>query len=76
MSFEMIKNAYSAGGFNASIKYCNGILKSWSQKGYKKPSDIDEIQNGFSNDNGRKINIEDDIMLSGMNIVPDFDTED
>ena len=42
MSTDMIRAAKSAAGAQANIRYCNGILKSWSAKGYKKVSDIDE----------------------------------
>ncbi len=42
MSGDMIRAAFSAAGDRAGIRYCNGILKSWSSKGYRKPSDIDE----------------------------------
>ncbi|MBR4036723.1 MAG: DnaD domain protein, partial [Oscillospiraceae bacterium] len=42
MNEEMIKAAFEAGAVNASIRYCNGILKSWAQKGYKTPADIQQ----------------------------------
>ncbi len=42
MSMDMIRAAKNAAGAQANIRYCNGILKSWSSKGYSKVSDIDE----------------------------------
>jgi len=72
MPVEMIKAAFEAAGGNAGIRYCNGILKSWSQKGYKTPEDIQE-EFTFNNLSGRNIDRDDDIILQGMNIVPVFD---
>ena len=43
MSMEMIKESYVRAGSNANIPYCNGILKSWSQKGYTSPRDLDSV---------------------------------
>lgn len=40
MSLEMIKESYVRAGNLANIAYCGGILKSWSQKGYKSPKDL------------------------------------
>ena len=70
MSGEMIRASYSAASFNASIRYCNGILKSWAQKGYKKESDIQE--DFSSRHSGREIAPEDDFIMQGMNILPVF----
>jgi hypothetical protein len=42
MSLDMVKTAKSVAGDSAGIRYCNGILKSWSAKGYKSPRDIEE----------------------------------
>ncbi len=76
MSMDMIKQAYISAGINAGIKYCNGILKSWSQKRYKTPRDI---QNNFGNTSmpfnfsGKNIDRQEDVILQGMNIVPAFD---
>jgi len=72
MPVEMIKAAFEAAGGNAGIRYCNGILKSWSQKGYKTPEDIQE-EFTFNNLSGRNIDRDDDIILQGMNIVPVFE---
>ena len=74
MSEEMIACAKETAGFNANIRYCNGILKSWSQKGYKKPSDINEIHNSPVGES-RDIPPEEDIILSGMHIVPEYKKE-
>ena len=43
MSMEMIKESYIRAAGNANIPYCNGILKSWAQKGYKTPKDLDSV---------------------------------
>ncbi len=43
MSFEMIEESRVRAGNLASIPYCNGILKSWSQKGYASPKDLDAV---------------------------------
>ncbi len=71
MSDDMINRAYNAAGLNASIKYCNGILKSWAQKKYKKPEDINNLP-GLNNPTGRNIDRNEDVILQGMNIVPVF----
>ena len=71
MSVDMIKSAYESAATNANIRYCNGILKSWSQKGYKTPADI-QREFTFTNLSGKNIDAEDDILLQGMHIVPVF----
>ena len=43
MSYDMIKESYIRAGSNANIPYCNGILKSWSQKGYSSPRDLESV---------------------------------
>ncbi len=72
MSAEMINAAFSAAGPNNSLKYCNGILKSWSQKKYRTPADIQQ-EFAYKNLTGKNIDRQDDLILQGMNIVPVFD---
>ena len=43
MSPEMIRESWLRAGNNANILYCNGILKSWAQKGYSSPKDLDNV---------------------------------
>ena len=71
MGVEMIKSAFETAQGNASIRYCNGILKSWSQKGYKTVVDIQQELN-FNNLSGKNIDDDNDLILKGMNIVPVF----
>jgi len=71
MSVEMIQEAYAAAGANAGIRYCNGILKSWAQKKYRTPADIQEEFSQVTA--GRNIDRDDDLILKGMTIVPVFD---
>ncbi len=71
MGEEMIKSAFESAASNASIRYCNGILKSWSQKGYRTPDDIQE-QYTFNSLTGKNIDDDNDLILKGMNIVPVF----
>ncbi len=71
MSGDMIKSAFESAGTNANIRYCNGILKSWAQKGYKNPDDI-QREFSFKNLSGKNIDDDDDLILQGMNIVPVF----
>ena len=70
MSNEMIKRAKDACGININIRYCNGILKSWSQKGYTKPEDVKEYSRRPV---VKDIPEEDDVMLNGMDILPVYD---
>ncbi|MBQ5326471.1 MAG: DnaD domain protein [Oscillospiraceae bacterium] len=71
MGEDMIKTAFETARGNASIRYCNGILKSWSQKGYRKPDDIQENYS-FNSLTGKNIDDDNDLILKGMNIVPVF----
>lgn len=71
MEEDMIKTAFETARGNASIRYCNGILKSWSQKGYRKPDDIQENYS-FNSLTGKNIDDDNDLILKGMNIVPVF----
>ena len=71
MGVDMIKAAFETAQGNASIRYCNGILKSWSQKGYKTVDDIQQELN-FNNLSGKNIDDDNDLILKGMNIVPVF----
>ncbi|MBR5251336.1 MAG: DnaD domain protein [Oscillospiraceae bacterium] len=43
MSDEMIAESFVRAGNQASIPYCNGIIKSWAQKGYKTPKELDSV---------------------------------
>jgi len=72
MGTDMIEAAFTAAGPNAGIRYCNGILKSWAQKGYRHPGDIQEEFAAVTG-TGRNIDREEDLILQGMNIVPVFD---
>lgn len=72
MSVDMIKAAFESAGGNGSVRYCNGILKSWSQKKYKTPKDIQE-EFSFRSQSERNIDQNEDLILQGMNIVPVFD---
>ncbi len=71
MGDDMIKSAFEAAGGNANIRYCNGILKSWAQKGYKSPADI-QAEFTFNSLTGKNIDDDNDLILKGMNIVPVF----
>ncbi|MBQ8604989.1 MAG: DnaD domain protein [Oscillospiraceae bacterium] len=71
MSAEMIQAAFTTAGVNASIRYCNGILKSWAQKKYRTPADIQE-EFAQVTTTGRNIDRDDDLILKGMTIVPVF----
>lgn len=71
MSEDMIKSAFETAGGNASIRYCNGILKSWAQKGYKSADDI-QAEFTFNSLTGKNIDDDNDLILKGMNIVPVF----
>lgn len=71
MSEEMIKSAFETAGGNAGIRYCNGILKSWAQKGYKSADDI-QAEFTFNSLTGKNIDDDNDLILKGMNIVPVF----
>ena len=71
MSVDMIKSAYESAAVNANIRYCNGILKSWAQKGYRTPDDIQQ-EFTFANLSGKNIDNDTDFIMEGMNIVPVF----
>lgn len=71
MSLEMIQESYYRAGHLANILYCNGILKSWSNKGYTKISDLKgEISN--ISQSPKNIDKEDDLIVKSMNKVPIF----
>lgn len=71
MSGDMIEQSYIRAGHLASIRYCNGILKNWSQKGFSKPSDL---QNEISNimQSSKNIDAYDDMLIQSINNVPVF----
>ena len=59
-------------GSLAGIAYCNGILKNWSQKGYRTPKDL---ENEISNitQSKRNIDSQDDLIIKNITNVPVFD---
>lgn len=72
MSFDMIEESYIRAGSLAGIAYCNGILKNWSQKGYKTPKDLEsEISN--ITQSRKNIDSQDDIIIKNITNVPVFD---
>lgn len=73
MSEEMIRRAYYRAGSQAGIRYCNGILKSWAQKGYKT---TDDIQGLFIHDTPGNMSNGDDLIWQNMNKVPSFNKGD
>ena len=72
MSFEMIEESFIRAGSLAGIAYCNGILKNWSQKGYRTPKDL---ENEISNitQSKRNIDSQDDLIIKNITNVPVFD---
>ena len=71
MSFDMIAESFDRAGEKADIKYCDGILKSWSRKGYKTPKDLaDEIVN--ITQSRRNIDSQEDLLVSSMSDIPVF----
>ncbi|MEG1782088.1 MAG: DnaD domain protein [Oscillospiraceae bacterium] len=72
MSLDMIKCSFETAGANSSVRYCNGILKSWANKGYNKPSDLEnEVSNNIPL-SPKNIDAQDDLILQGMSVVPVF----
>ena len=72
MSFEMIAESFDRAGEKADIKYCDGILKSWSRKGYKTPKDLaDEIIN--ITQSRRNIDSQDDFVARARKNRPTID---
>lgn len=72
MSFEMIAESFDRAGEKADIKYCDGILKSWSRKGYKTPKDLaDEIVN--ITQSRRNIDSQDDFVARARKNRPTID---
>ncbi len=72
MSYEMIEQSFIRAGSNANIPYCNGIIKSWSQKGYTTPKDL---ENEISNITQSKRNIDsgEDLIIKNITNVPVLD---
>jgi len=72
MSLDMIEESFIRAGQLAGIAYCNGILKSWSQKGYKTPKDL---ENEISNitQSKRNIDSQDDFVIKNIANVPVFE---
>ena len=72
MRYEMIEQSFIRAGSNASIPYCNGIIKSWSQKGYTTPKDL---ENEISNITQSKRNIDsgEDLIIKNITNVPVLD---
>ena len=72
MSFDMIEESFIRAGNLAGISYCNGILKNWSQKGYKSPKDLEsEISN--ITQSKRNIDSQDDLIIKNITNVPVFE---
>ena len=72
MSFEMIAESFDRAGEKADIKYSDGILKSWSRKGYKTPKDLaDEIIN--ITQSKRNIDSQDDFVARARKNRPTID---
>ena len=72
MSFEMIEESFDRAGQQADIKYCDGILKSWSRKGYSSPKDLtDEIAN--ITQSKRNIDSQDDFVSRARKNIPTID---
>ena len=72
MSFDMIEESFIRAGNLAGIAYCNGILKNWSQKGYKTPKDLEsEISN--ITQSKRNIDSQDDLIIKNITNVPVFE---
>ena len=72
MSFDMIEESFVRAGSLAGIAYCNGILKNWSQKGYKTPKDLEsEISN--ITQSKRNIDSQDDLIIKNITNVPVFE---
>lgn len=69
MSFEMIEESRVRAGSLASIPYCNGILKSWSQKGYTTPKDLDAVIVNIT-ESKRNIDSQDDVPARKIRKVP------
>jgi len=72
MGLDMIEESFIRAGQLANIAYCNGILKSWSQKGYKTPKDL---ENEISNitQSKRNIDSQDDFVIKNITNVPVFE---
>lgn len=69
MDDSMIKGAYIVGGEKSNILYCNGILKAWAQRGFKEPSDVEElVVRGYAFVKG-------DALLDSFGNVPVYPTE-
>lgn len=72
MSFEMIAESFDRAGEKADIKYCDGMLKNWSRKGYKTPKDLaDEIIN--ITQSKRNIDCQDDFVARARKNIPTID---
>jgi len=71
MSFEMIAESFDRAGEKADIKYCDGMLKNWSRKGYKTPKDLsDEITH--ITQSKRNIDSQDDLLVKNRTNIPVF----
>ena len=72
MSDEMIKESFDRAGENADIKYCEGILKSWSRKGFKTPKDLSEEIINITQSK-RNIDSQDDFVARARKNIPTID---
>ena len=72
MSFEMISESFDRAGEKADIKYCDGMLKSWSRKGFASPKDLaDEITH--ITQSKRNIDSQDDFVARARKNIPTID---
>lgn len=72
MDYDMISESYDRAGDKADIKYCDGMLKSWSRKGYKTPQDLaDEITH--ITQSKRNIDSQDDFVARARKNIPTID---
>ena len=72
MSDEMIKESFDRAGENADIKYCEGILKNWSRKGFKTPKDLSEEIINITQSK-RNIDSQDDFVARARKNIPTID---
>lgn len=72
MSAEMIKESYIRANSNANILYCNGIIKSWAQKGYTSPKDLEDVIINIT-ESRRNIDSQEDVPARKIRQVPVFE---
>ncbi len=70
---KMIKEAILFAGEKCSVRYVNGILKRWSENGYKTVKDVRANNTSGSNvTTVKKIASKDDVMVKRRGSVPVF----